>query len=188
MPITRDVTNIVWGFADAWYAPAGTAEPGHTTTLAEPGAGWTPIGFTSEGFNTEFSKDVEDIRVEENLTSVAQVITSADFMLGFEVAEDSPEMRQLAYGLGAITTTAAGTGQIGMKTFTLTDDLATIAICVMARNSKGFRDRIYVPRMQSEGSVGQAYKRSDKRVLPVSMKSVATLSSITIRTQTAAAV
>lgn len=187
MPAVRTASNVSWGFGDIYLAAKNTVEPASAATLAEPTTGWTSVGYTSEGLMMEVSKDVEDIRVEETLTSVGQVLTSVEVSFTFEFAEDVIENRLAAYGFGTLTTTASGAGQIGKKTLVLGETLEEKAICIVASNrATGFKDRIYVPIVQTGGSVGTAYKRSEKRVYPVEFKAQCDPSLIRIVQQTSA--
>lgn len=188
MPVTRTLSNVKWGYADTWHAAADTVEPASAATLSEPATGWTGVGYTSEGVTMEVGKDTEMVRVEESLTPAGIVVTGSDVKITFEIAEDTLEARQLAYGLGTISTTAAATGQIGKKTLTLDDSLDVIALCFIADNAQGFRDRVYIPRMMSSGAVGTAYQRAAKRVFPVEFTAICELAAIKIVKQTAAAV
>jgi hypothetical protein len=185
MPPTRDADKVAWGFADIWIADADTAEPASGATLAEPGGGYTGVGFTAEGVAMEVSTDSEAIRVEEQLTPVGRVLTAVDVTITLEFAEDVIENRLLAYGFGTLTTTAAAAGQIGKKTLVLGEELDEKAIVIMADNGLGFRDRIYIPRAMAGGSVGTPYRRAEKRVYPVEFTATCAPGDIVIVQQTA---
>lgn len=187
MAVTRNADAVAWGFADIWLADADTAEPASAATLVEPAGDWDGVGFTSEGVMLEIGKDVEEIRVEESLIAVGRVMTSVSVTVTFEFAEDTLENALAAYGFGTITTTAAGASQIGKKTLVLGDELEERALCFMADNADGFKDRVYIPKVMSGGSVGTPYRRAEKRVYPVEFQAICEPSDIVIVKQTAAA-
>lgn len=187
MAPTRSADLVKWGFADIYIADADTAQPASAGTLVEPSTGWTGVGFTAEGLSMEVGSDVEEIRVEESLTPVGRVLTATSVTVAFDFAEDTVENRLLAYGFGSITTTAAGASQIGKKTLVLGDELEEKAICIVADNAYGFKDRIYIPRVMAGGTVGTSYRRAEKRVYPVEFMATCEPSDIVIVQQTAAA-
>ena len=185
----RSTQHVRWGFSDIWYAPAGTAEPASTATLTEPSTPWVGFGYTAEGAALSVTKETEEATVEEELLPIGEDVTSVGIQLVLSMAEDTLENRAMAYGIGSVTTTAAGVGQIGKKTLTFDTQLRKIAICLMATNGYGFKDRIYLPNVVATGDVETAYRRNpgDKRVLPVTFKVQGTLSAVPIIQQSAAA-
>jgi hypothetical protein len=187
MAPTRTADQVQWGFADIYIADADTAEPASAATLADPVTGWTGVGFTAEGVTMEVGTDTEEIRVEEQLTAVGRVLTAVNVSVSFDFAEDVIENRLLAYGFGTLTTTAAGPTQIGKKTLVLGDVLEEKAICIVADNGLGFKDRIYIPRMMAGGSVSTSYKRAEKHVYPVEFMATCDPTQIVIVQQTAVA-
>ncbi len=182
MAVTRTESNVYYGIADLWYAPENTAVPTSTTTFQDPlAAGFTSIGFTGEGAETELSKDLEDIRVEEQLTPADTVLTALNFVTRFMIAEDTIGFRQLSYGVGSIVTTAQSPGvQMGKKTLTLGETLDKKAILIEVANPLGFTTRIYVPSVASVGSVSTTYRRAEKRMYPVEFRALCAPSSITV--------
>ena len=187
MAVVRTKENVATGYADIYIAPEDEAIPGSTGSMAAPGVNYQGVGFTETGLDLEVSRDIEDIKVEEQLTPVDIVVTGAQVMVKFTMAEDLIENRKIAYGGGTLSTTAAGVGQIGKKTLVLSETLEKHALLFDCDNVYGFTTRVHIPSVASVGSVGTPFKRAEKRVYPVEFRALCALTDITIIEQTAAA-
>jgi hypothetical protein len=185
MAVTRTESNVFYGIADIWWHADGTAAPTSAATLQAPdAAGYTSVGFTAEGVELEVSKDLTDITVEEQLNPVDTVLSGLGIVVRFAIAEDTLAVRQLAYGIGTIVTTAFGASQIGKKVLTLGETLAKKALVVDVVNPLGYTTRIHIPSVASVASVGTSYKRAEKRIYPIEYKALCAASAITILEQT----
>lgn len=189
MPPTVDTTKVLVGVASMFTAPANTAPPADTvaygTDWTTP---WTPVGATEEGVSFLVGSDTNDIRIEEQSTPVAVLVTARNIRIQASLSEDTLETMLLAYGGGSVTTQAAATGTIGKKTLTLSEQLNALAVGFDGKNSFGFFRRIYIPSVLSVADVTTAYRRAaNNRAYNVEFRATCAVSAISIVDKTAAA-
>lgn len=168
-------------------APENTPEEPETTALfagwADP---WVHPGLTNEGVTSNFERDLNFHRVEEQSSPVFVTVNSSTMSLATALAEDTLENLLLAMGGGDITETVAGTGQVGKSEFTPSDDLDIIAVGFEAKNTFGFYRRMYIPRAVSVGNVELPFRRSEsKRMFGATFQSMSDMSAIKIKDKTA---
>jgi len=189
MAPVRTKTNILIGTATLYVAPAYTPMPDDTVGIdGDWGALWVHPGYTEEGVSTSFERDTEDHNVEEDPLPAFRTVTSATFTVTASFAEDTLENIKLAMGGGIITTTAAGTGQIGKKRLVLSEELEELALGFEGKNAEGYWRRIYIPRVVASGTVETEYRRAaQKRVYPAEFASICALSEIETVNMTAPA-
>lgn len=187
MPV--DTTKVIVGYATMYTAPKNTAAPLDTLAESAPWLSpWVSPGATEEGVSFAVGTDTGDIRIEEQATPVLVLVTAKNVRVLVTLSEDTVENMKLAYGGGTIVTTAAGTGQPGKKTLTLSNSLDQLAVGFESINSFGFWRRVYVPSVLSVADVTTAYRRAaNNRAYNVELRAVCDPSEIKIVDKTAAA-
>lgn len=188
MAPTRTRGNVFTGYGDLYYGSATDSPAMPAETVARGGGwpvAWTGFGFTEDGMEYEISKDVEDQNVEEMLTPASVALTGAQILLRFTLAEDVLANMIVAAGIGTLTTTAPGVGQIGKTTLTLGESLKQYAFGFESDNPEGHWRRGIVPLVISTGSVGVPYRRNNKRIYPVEFRAICELDDIVIVNKTA---
>lgn len=119
------VSNIVAGRNSVLYRKA-YSDTNDFPTAAAYGVAWTgytDIGATQEGTEIEVTTETNDIFIDQSLDPVLTIFASRDSRLRTNLAEFTPENLLAASGQGSIATTAAGSGTLGHKTWTLDDTL-----------------------------------------------------------------
>ena len=181
--------NVIVGVAQAYIAPANTASPVFTSAtglVTTPTTPWAAVGFTEGGVTINVDRKTTNIMVEEQSTPVLVVPDTTDFTIDISFAEDTILNMQTAYGGGAITTIAAGTGVPGQTVLTLADALTAFAIALVGVNSYGFARLVYIPNLISGGKVKTSYTRAKaNRSYPATFTAVCPLSGIVITDVTA---
>lgn len=164
--------------------PADTVALGGTwPTTPQP---WTAIGATSEGVSMVFRRSTNNLTVEEQLTPVAVETTEVECRFEAMLAEDTFATMRLAFGGGAIVTTAAASGVIGKQTLTISSDLDHFALGMECKNSYGFFRRILVPEIVSVADVEATNRRSaGLRLYKVSFVSLVAPETMTFLEKTA---
>lgn len=149
---------------------------------------WRAIGATKEGVTGRFSRQVQNITIEEQSTPVGQFTTSSMFTFTAQLSEDTLETIRDAYGGGAIATVAAATGVKGKRTLTLSERLQYLAMGfeTFAAPNANVTDeepwrRQLIPKISSAAEVETAYRRADgQRVYPVTFTSLVPVSQCPI--------
>lgn len=121
---------------------------------------WVPVGATEEGMVLRFSRDTEDITVEEQLTPVDVQPTGVDMAVETVLSEDTLKTWMLAMGGGTITTEAASSGVPGTSKLTIGSDLDRYALGFEAENEFGMPRRVMIPAVVSVGQIEAAYRRA----------------------------
>lgn len=193
---TYDRTKIMSGMVAVRLAPYSATSPAVLpaesvilggTWPASPQV-WTPIGATEQGVSLAFRRSVQEHRVEEQLTPVAVETSEVACMVEATLAEDTFETMRIAFGGGAITTTAAGVGQIGKKELEISSDLTHFALGLEGRNPYGFWRRVLIPDIVSIADVEQVNRRAAAlRMYRVSFRSLVPPEDMTFVEQTALA-
>lgn len=186
MPI--DTSKVIVGNASIFTAPANTALIADTVA---PGTDWTApwvnVGGTEEGVTLAVGTDTQDIRIEEQSTPVAVLVTNRNVRVRFAMSEDTVENMKIAYGGGTITTVAAASTQPGKKTLALSDSLDKLAVGFEGLNSFGFFRRVYIPAVLSLADVETAYRRAaNNRAYAVELRAICKPSEILVVDKTAA--
>lgn len=149
---------------------------------------WRAIGATKEGVTGRFSRTVQNITIEEQMTPVDQKTTAAGFTFTAQLSEDTLETIRDAYGGGTITTVAPGSGTIGKKKLVIGDELSYIAVGfeTFAPPRVGVTDgdpwrRLIVPKVSSAAEVETPYRRAEsQRLYPVTFTSLVPISDVEI--------
>lgn len=188
--------NVLTGPAQIWYQPWSLTTPAALPVDTSPlgfswATPWKAIGATSQGVTVDFNRQVQDIKIEEQVIPVDQKTTDAHFNFTAILSEDTLETMALAYGGGAITTVAAATGVVGTQTLLLSDEIQYISVGLesLARpRTTGVTGtdvpwrRVLVSKVSSAAQVQTPYRRSaSQRVYPVTFTSLIAVSAITIK-------
>lgn len=185
--------NVLVGQARPFIQPYDPAVPPALPADSIPlngawGGNWVELGATMKGLEFDFSRKTKKIMVEEQQTPVVITTTDTTFTFGMELSEDTLETMRLAYGGGIITTTAAGAGQIGVQTLSISAELSNFSFAFEGVNEKGFWRRVLVPVVVSVAAAKTQYVRADKqRTYKVQFESLVDPSQVTIRQMTAVA-
>lgn len=183
--------NVITGQAALYLQPYNPATPAvlpaDTAALGFAWASpWEAIGATLEGVTVSFSREANDIRIEEQSTPVDQKTTSAGFTISVTLSEDTLRVMRYAYGGGTITTTAAATGVTGKQRLVISEEVEHFALGLegQAPPRTGIATpwrRLLIPDVTSVAQVETAYRRSDQqRVYPATFTSLVPVSQIII--------
>lgn len=189
MAPTKDPTKVLVGYVDGYIAPEATTNPADTLALGGSWpAGWVHYGFTEEGVQLNWERDITPHYVEEQSIEVFNTIGNSTFSLEFAMAETTLENLRYAMGGGTITTQAAASGVIGKKTLVISETPTVFAFGFEGLNYLGFHRRVIIPRVMSLGSLEVNYRRAeDKQLYNVELRAVCQPSDIVIYDKTAAA-
>lgn len=162
-------TNVLVGqarmFLQKLVTGSAPALPADTVALngAWPSAGaniWVPVGATEEGMTLRFTRDTEDINVEEQLTPVDVATTGVDMAAEVVLSEDTINTMIIAYGGGTKVITAPGVGQIGKTELTIGSDMDHYAMGFEVENEYGFFRRVMIPDVLSVGQAETSFRRA----------------------------
>jgi hypothetical protein len=183
---------VLTGPAQLWVQPwvFGTPAAMPADTVALGGlwtSPWRAIGATKEGVTGRFSRTVQNITIEEQMTPVDQKTTGSQFTFTAQLSEDTLDTIRDAYGGGTITTIAAATSVKGKKKLVIGDELSYIAIGfeTFATPRAGLTEtpwrRLVIPKVSSAAEVETPYRRAEsQRVYPVTFTSLVPISAIEI--------
>ena len=143
-----------------------TLEPGAAATagivLSAP---FTDIGYTEDGVTMTYTASESDIEVEEETFPIDRVLTKETAEVTCNMAESSLFNidKAMAGSLlsGSILKLGAGTNK-------------KITLQIVGTNPAGFNRAILIPSCTSTGSVGMAYKKGTKTVVPVTFQALKT--------------
>lgn len=189
-PPVKTLTNVLVGIAHLYISPEGTSDPPDTLAFGEAWASpWYHPGYSESGL--EFGVERKEKRHYVEEISVPAVITVEEttMKVSFTFAEATLENLRYATGGGTITTQAAGTGIIGKKTLTLSEDLEVVKLGFEGKNPDGFYRRVIIPRVVSIGKIKAQFDRSkNKQIYAAEFESVNAISDIKIYDKTANAI
>lgn len=126
----------------------------------DPDNTWVPVGATEEGLNFRFTRDTEDITIEEQTTPVFVVTTGTDMSADVVLSQDTVETMLIAYGGGEIVVTAPGVAIHGKSVLTVGDEMDSYALGFEAANSFDFPRRVLIPEVLSVGQAETMYRRA----------------------------
>lgn len=186
-----DRKNVLVGLAAMYTQPYDPDElpelPADTEALWEPwDSPWTPIGATLEGLTFGFSRETNNIMIEEQVTPVDVQTTSVNFTMQVTLSEDTLETMLLAYGGGSIATVAAGASVTGKKTLTISSGLTYFSVGFEGKNNKGYWRRVLVPVVVSIAEAQTIYRRAEsQRAYAVTLTSLVAPEEVIIKEMTA---
>lgn len=187
-----DRRNVLTGQAALYLKSADPDEaavlPENSLPLGAPWEGdWTPPGATTEGLTFGFSRDSNDIVIEEQPNPVDTRTNGLEFTMDVTLSEDTIETMRVAYGGGIITTVAATASEHGYQDLRIADEMEDFAFGFEGENQFQLPRRVVVPVVKSVGDIQTAYRRADsQRSYEVSFKSLVALKDVHIRNITQA--
>lgn len=165
----------------------GTVTVATVTDGASP-ADWQPIGATEGGVTMRFTRETNDISVEEQPNPLDVATNTLDPRVECTLAEDTLETMKLAYGGGTITTTAAASGVSGVREYKIANELEHLVLGLEGMNAAGYWRRVLFQDVLSVAEVETAYRRSEtQRLYAVSFRLVSPVEDLVIREKFAAA-
>jgi hypothetical protein len=188
---TYDRRNVLTGMAAMFLKTVDPEEPAELppNTLALGAAWptpWSPPGATTEGLTFGFSRDSNDITIEEQPSPVDTRTNGLEFTMDCTLSEDTIETMRIAYGGGIVTTVAATTTLHGYQDLKISSEMEDFAFGFEGENQFGLARRVVVPVVKSVGDIQTAYRRADsQRAYEVSFKSLVSLDDVLIRNITA---
>lgn len=148
---------------------------------------WTPIGATEGGVTMRFTRETNDISVEEQPNPLDVATNTLDPRVECTLAEDTLETMKLAYGGGTITEYAATTNASGYRDYKISNELEHLVLGMEGLNSFGFWRRVLFQDVLSVAQVETAFRRSEsQRLYAVSFRLVSPVEDLIIREKTAA--
>jgi hypothetical protein len=161
------LTGVAAMYVQEYDAGSPAALPADTVALGSTSSwealGWLPVGATQEGVTVGFTREVQDIMIEEQVTQVDQRTTSVAFTFTVTLSEDSIQSMMWAYGGGDITTTAAASGIPGKQELKISSEVRHFSIGFEAENSFKKARRLLVPDVTSVAEVETAYRRAEEQ-------------------------
>jgi hypothetical protein len=188
-----DRKNVLVGLAAMYFQPYVPATPPALpadssalfTVWPSP---WKPIGATTEGLTFGFSRETNNIMIEEQVTPVDVQTTSVNFTMQVTLSEDTLETMILAYGGGSVTTTAAGVGVTGTQQLKISSSLSYFSFGFEGKNNKGYWRRVLVPVVVSVAEAQTIYRRAEsQRTYGLTLTSLVSPEEVIIREMTAPA-
>ena len=139
-------------------------EPGDTTTealsLSSP---FTEVGYTEDGVTVTYTADTAGIEVEEETFEIDRVITKETAEVTCNMAESSlfniDKAMAGAVLSGSILTLGAGVNK-------------KLNLKIEGKTPSGHLAAIMMPLVTATGSVGMAYKKGEKTVVPVTFQAL----------------
>lgn len=170
MAVTRTYNRqkVLVGQARPFIQPYNPAIPPALPANTIPlngvwGGNWVELGATETGLEFDFQRKTKDIMIEEQSTPVQVTTVMTTFLFNLELAEDSLDTMQLAYGGGTITTVAAGVGTVGTRQLQIAADLTNFSFAFETQNEYGYWRRLLIPVVVSIAQAKTMYRRADKQ-------------------------
>lgn len=163
------MTGVAAMYLQPYDALAPAALPANSVGLNNLSAwttlGWVPIGATQEGVTVGFTREVQDITIEEQVTQVDQKTTSVAMTLTVVLSEDTLQSMRWAYGGGTISTTAASSGVTGVQKLVISSEVEHFSVAFEAENKFHLPRRVLVPDVTSVAEVETKYRRAEEQRL-----------------------
>jgi hypothetical protein len=185
--MAQNVDNIIQGAAEIYLGAAKLAVPAVGTGVSQKTsvAGFSSVGYTSEGLDITFEPDYLDVEVDTLLDSAALFKTKQKVTIATSFTEAT--LANLAFVLGqkASTVTAVGAAAAGDYTQIVIDggalgsapeERSLLAVGPAPRDvgatvASNLAERIYyAPRVISVESVAVAVKRNEATMFPVTFR------------------
>lgn len=178
--------DVLVGVSTLWYAPYGASGaeplPADTVPFGSAWAGnWVYPGATEGGVVFSWTPKTQDILVDEQATPALVTPDTVDVEITTTLMEDTLNNMILAYGMGVVTSTPAGTGGEPAKDdLALTFELNQISVGLEGLNSYGAARRIYIPRaISGTAKVDTTYQRAKTaRMYAVAIRALCPTGSI----------
>jgi hypothetical protein len=147
---------------------------------------WVPLGASQEGLNFGFTRETNDIMIEEQPNPVDRRTESLQFTASVTLAEDTFETMRIAYGGGTIVDVPATASAHGYQELQVSDEMEDFAFGFEGQNQWKKARRVCIPVCKSAGEIETTYRRSEEqRLYAVSFISLVPLSDCTFRNITA---
>ena len=147
------VANVLVGTGTLYYhTTPGTASAGVTTEF----------GYTEDGVTLEYSADIADIEVEEETFPINRAITKESFQITCNLAENL--LANLENAMAGGPTGGAGIVDLGGGA------MRDMAMRFVGVAPAGTTRTVYIPYAHPVGTVGMAYKKGSKTLIPVAFK------------------
>lgn len=188
-----DRRNVLTGLASMYAQPAALPDADEEDIPAVPpntlahGAvwntqEWVPLGASQEGLNFGFTRETNDIMIEEQPNPVDRRTESLQFTASVTLAEDTFETMRLAYGGGTIVDVPATATLHGYQELQVSDEMEDFAFGFEGQNQWKKARRVCIPVCKSAGEIETTYRRSEEqRLYAVSFISLVPLSQCTFR-------
>lgn len=147
------VGNVLVGTGTLYY---------HTTPGTPAVNVVTEFGYTEDGVTLEYASTLSDIDVEEETFSINRAITKEEFTITCNLAENLLANLQNAMA-GALS---GGAGVVDLGGGVIQD----MALKFEGTSPGGLTRTFYVPYAHPVGTVGMAYKKGEKTLIPVQFK------------------
>ena len=188
-PPVQSLGNVLVGSANFYLTPANPAPALPADTLPQGDAWvapWVYAGLSSDGLTLQIDRKEKRHTVDEISIPAAITVESTTMKVLFKFAEATLENLKYASGGGTVAVQAAGSGMIGKKTLTLSEDLEKLAVGFEGLNPFGFFRRVVIPRVVSVGKIKAEWDRSkNKQVYAAEFESICQISEVKIYDKTA---
>lgn len=96
----KDKTEVLVGVGMLYTAAVGTVFPTH---FAAPAPAWDSVGYTEDGVSLEYTRDMAEIMVDQELDPVKVLEQSRNLQVSTTLAQVSAKNLQRAFGGGVVT-------------------------------------------------------------------------------------
>lgn len=129
------------------------------------GGAWTEVGYTEDGVTMEYTADTADIEVEEETVPLERVITKETIAVTCNMAETSLYNIDKAIAgsvlAGAVLTIGGGVNkEMSVKIVGSTTHAAYTVVTIL------------IPLATALGTVGMAYRKGEKTMVPVTFQAL----------------
>ncbi|KKN50673.1 hypothetical protein LCGC14_0630220 [marine sediment metagenome] len=177
--MSTDVQNILIGAGRFYTSPVGTTAPDENlNNLVWPG-GWVEVGFTQGGIEFQYTPEVLDIEVDQELAPVKRILTGEELLVQVPVVEADLRNLKLAITASAFSQESAGSGITGKDILTFgsgTINEIQLGFEVespesVADGTQGWRLAL-VWKAVSLGQVSHAYKKDEVTLIPIEFRAI----------------
>ena len=127
------------------------------------GGAYVDVGFTEDGVRMEYTAAKLAIRVEEKTYPLTQVIDTEDLKVIANLAEATLQNIYLAIAgsakVGNVLTIGAGADK-------------EMSVKIIGKNPAGFNRTIEIPVAVASGTVGVAFRKKEKTIVPVTFEAM----------------
>jgi len=146
------INNITYTIIPGGDAPA--------LSLSSP---FTEVGYTEDGVTMEYAAEQADVVVHEETFPIGSKITSESLSVTCNMAEAS---------LANMNNAMAGAVLSGSKITLGAGVNKTMNLKIEGTNPAGYLRAIHIPLAVAGGTVGMAYKKNEKTIVPVTFKAL----------------
>ncbi len=138
-------------------------EPGTTAPAISLSSAFTEIGYTEDGVTVEYNADTAEIMVEEETFPVDEVITKESAIVTCNLAEISMFNLDKAMAGSVLAGSIIQLGGGATK---------YMNIKIQSADQSGYLQAIHLPKCVASGTVGLAYRKGEKTVIPLTLKAL----------------